>query len=284
MSLFEDYDQAATSYDEAGRKAVCVKEIVEKLKPGSKILDAGCGTGNYLKPLLDSGKVVEYTALDANENMLNKFREKADIWEKEKGGHLKIDVLQCSLAEPLPFDNEVFDVIIHNQVMHHLTTKEGKDKFVHVRKYLKEFYRVLKGGGILAINNCTPEQCSAIWWIKSMPSSSEYFDQCGIRNNELKELLLGAKFSNITFNVDREPFFGDVYYQYEKFLSAKYQNADSAWAIATPEEKEKLLERISKIMKDESMYQVFHDEVQKDMDTYGHTTEVFAVKDLSSNI
>ena len=47
MSLYEDYEQASFSYDEAGRKPVCVKKIIEKRNPKSTLLDAGCGTGNH---------------------------------------------------------------------------------------------------------------------------------------------------------------------------------------------------------------------------------------------
>ena len=278
MSLFEDYEQASLSYDEAGRKPVCVNKIIKKINPKSSLLDAGCGTGNYMRPLLESGKVSKYVAFDASEGMLNQLKKKATLWQQDNKVDVIIEVSQVSLMEPLPFENESFDVIIHNQVMHHLTINEGPDKFLHVRKYLKEFYRVLKVGGVLLINNCTPRQHNSHWWVKHMPSAKRYWDNCAISNEELKELLLHVKFSNICFEIDSEPCLGEVYFDYEKFLSEKYQNADSSWSRGTVEEKKQLLDRLLECTKDTDVHQSFDKAVRNDLATFGQTTEVFAIK------
>ena len=278
MSLYEDYEQASFSYDEAGRKPVCVKKIIEKINPKSTLLDAGCGTGNYLRPLLESGKVSKYVAFDASEGMLKQLKKKATLWKQDNKADAIIEVSQGSLMEPLPFENESFDVIIHNQVMHHITINEGPDKFLHVREYLKEFYRVLKVGGKVLINNSTPQQHAVIWWVKNMPSSKKYFKNCGISNEEFEELLLHVKLSNISFEIDSEPLLGEVYFNYEKFLSEKYQNADSGWSKGTLKEKKQLLDRLLECTQNIDVYQSFDKGVRDDLATFGQTTMVFAIK------
>jgi len=97
------------------------------LKPGLRVLEIGCGTGEYTKGLLRSN--CNLFSIDLSYNMLNKAREKIP-----NRGNLCFIV---SDAERLPFKDEVFDAVIGNAVLHHLDIKQA----------VGQIWRVLKPGG-----------------------------------------------------------------------------------------------------------------------------------------
>lgn len=75
------------------------------------VLDAGCGTGNYAKALLDFG-VGSVTLLDASRGMLDKAREK--LADEIASGRVK-EVVETAMP-PLPFPDASFDVVMFNLV------------------------------------------------------------------------------------------------------------------------------------------------------------------------
>lgn len=94
-----------------------------------KVLDVGCGTGILLKIL---SSVHDVSGIDYSEDAISfcKLRE-------------LVSVKQAS-ANDLPFEDENFDLVTCMDVLYH--------KGVDVKKALSEIYRVLKPGGIFAIN------------------------------------------------------------------------------------------------------------------------------------
>ena len=59
---YENYSsEKCNQYDAQGRRAVCIDEILAEMPTNCAVLDAGCGTGNYMVPLVNSGKVDTYT-------------------------------------------------------------------------------------------------------------------------------------------------------------------------------------------------------------------------------
>jgi ubiquinone/menaquinone biosynthesis C-methylase UbiE len=69
-------------------------------KPGERVLDIGCGTGNHLLILSKLG--LDVSGLDASPYMLNKARERL--------GHRSC--LRMGIAEDLPFDDNEFDLAV----------------------------------------------------------------------------------------------------------------------------------------------------------------------------
>ena len=110
------------------------KEIVLAVnpKPTDKVLDAGCGDGFYLH-LLANLTQASLTGLDDNPKALDLAR---NYVSSRKLKLVEGDVLK------MPFNNNTFDKIICSEVLEHLPDDV---------RGLKEFTRVLKPGGTVAI-------------------------------------------------------------------------------------------------------------------------------------
>jgi len=104
-----------------------------KLKPGERVLDVGCGTGNYTIELARQG--ADVIGIDNSEDMLAWARQKV------KGERLKVD-FQVADAAHLPFSNSSLDIVISNGLLCFLKEPE---------RALIEMHRVLKPRGRLVV-------------------------------------------------------------------------------------------------------------------------------------
>jgi len=106
------------------------------IKPGDKVLDLGCGTGNLtLTAEKYTGSSGAACGLDAAPEMIAVACEKA----RRLGSQAAFEV---GLIEQIDYPAGTFDVIISRLVMHHLP-EDLK------RQGLAEMLRVLKPGGLL---------------------------------------------------------------------------------------------------------------------------------------
>lgn len=97
--------------------------------PGMKLLDVGCGTGNFSIKLTEMGCIV--TGIDISDKMLNAARKKAE----EKG--LNIDFRNMDLYN-LEFEDEQFDGVFSMAAFEFIAQPE---------RALDELLRVVKKGG-----------------------------------------------------------------------------------------------------------------------------------------
>lgn len=107
-----------------------INDFSTLLKPNSKVLDLGCGSGRDTNELSKKGHQV--VGLDASEKLIDYAKNKFPQITFQVGNLLNI---------PLP-DNS-FDGIWCHAVILHLETIDD------VNKSLKEMHRVLKSGGIV---------------------------------------------------------------------------------------------------------------------------------------
>jgi demethylmenaquinone methyltransferase/2-methoxy-6-polyprenyl-1,4-benzoquinol methylase/phosphoethanolamine N-methyltransferase len=108
------------------------------VKPGSKVLDVGCGPASLtLAAKRRSGPTGEVCGVDASPQMIAEARKQA------QKAHLELD-FRHGVAEKLPWENHKFDAVISRLVFHHLP---GDLK----EQALAEIYRVLKPGGICLV-------------------------------------------------------------------------------------------------------------------------------------
>ncbi len=108
------------------------------IKPGDKVLDVGCGTGNLTmtakKYAGENGTVV---GIDASPEMIETARKKAT----RAGSNTQFEV---GLIEKIPFPDGTFDAVINRLMVHHLPDDLKRQAFVDV-------LRVLKPGGLFFI-------------------------------------------------------------------------------------------------------------------------------------
>jgi len=117
--------------------------IKEHLKPGMKILDAGCGTGRFSIDFAQLG--CQVTLLDISEEQLRIAKDKID---EAKVNH-NIEGIFCSnLSEGTEFPDNYFDVVVcYGAPLSYIL--ERRDDV------MKEFNRILKvkGNLFVSVNN-----------------------------------------------------------------------------------------------------------------------------------
>lgn len=99
---------------------------------GLRVLDAGCGSGPLSAALRAKGAIT--TGFDGSPTMIELARQ----W---LGGDAPLHV--ADLAEPLPFNDHAFDVVVASLLLHYLGDWAGP---------LAELRRVLKPGGRLVVS------------------------------------------------------------------------------------------------------------------------------------
>ncbi len=124
-----------------------------------KILDAGCGTGEFVFPLLREhyGKTLQLHGYDLSPDMLAVAKKKFPFARLRSGP-----------AEHLPYADHTFDLIISRETLEHLE---------HPSQAVREFYRVLKPGGLLVVS--TPSWFGLIgpfYWIKRLLKKMQHID------------------------------------------------------------------------------------------------------------
>jgi len=175
------------------------------LKPGSKVLDAGCGGGRHLSEAFRASGV-SVVGIDLNKDDALKAHNTTKIMrhEGEDGGGSSL--VMVSDVTNLPFANDSFDIVICSEVLEHIpehvtaireiirVLKPGKSLVVSVPRYLPEricwalseayhnekgghirIYRkkqlitLLENAGTTCINTSWAHALhSPYWWLKCM--------------------------------------------------------------------------------------------------------------------
>jgi ubiquinone/menaquinone biosynthesis C-methylase UbiE len=279
MSKYANYNILSKAYDE-NRSAVASHHyvggfITSLTKPLQDVhlLDAGCGTGNYSKAMLDAG-VGKVTLLDANEGMLGKAKEKLQRYITD--GRIA-EVRQHALPT-IPFPDESFDCMMINQVIHHLDqTKEHPN----IKKAMAEAFRVLKPGGVLVVNTSFPHQfAKGYWFFPLAPRVVDIFGTILPDPEEMAVILKDAKFSNSEIVVPLDTLFYssmEHYLHEDGPLRPEMKKSDSFWNKVTAEEWEGIEVRM-KEMKEKGTLKEFIRENDKQRLEVGQISLIFATK------
>ena len=129
-----DFGQIARYY--ADEAEAFIKRL--DLKPGMKVLDVACGTGNLAIPAARMGATV--TGVDIAANSVEQARQNA----KAEGLSAKFDEGD---AEALPYDDASFDAVV---------TMFGAMFAPRPELVASELKRVCRPGGFIAMANWTP--------------------------------------------------------------------------------------------------------------------------------
>jgi len=270
-SQYSDYQKMAHIYD-VTRVPVGLEFIRNFLRADYHVLDAGCGTGNYIKKLLPY--VNKITGLDYNENMLSRAKQKLETEIQSE----KVEIIQGSLLERLPFDDVTFDVVLLNQVLHHLDT--DVIEFPKCQQLIFELHRILKPSGVLCVNTCDPDQMSGFWFMDLIPRVKTTFQSRYIHFKTLGRFVLEAGFDNkiraISFP---ETLQGLQYFNLVGPLDVAWRLGDSKWQMATQEEIQEAQTKIIELLK-EGKLGAYFDEKDKFRREKGQTTFIVAQKTI----
>lgn len=174
-----DYARQAAHYDQRWSFYVQASVVAtlkrSPLKPGSALLDLGCGTGTLLATALAQEPSLDCSGVDLSEAMLAIARQK-----------LPADVsLQQANAIALAHTDASFDCVISSSAWHYFRQPE------HV---LSEVRRVLKPGGVFVLTDWCRDYftCQLLdqWLRWSDPAHFHTY-----RRDECETLLKGAGFA-----------------------------------------------------------------------------------------
>jgi ubiquinone/menaquinone biosynthesis C-methylase UbiE len=147
------YDRIGATYDATRQADPDLSSHLLSLldRPaGSRILDIGCGTGNYTLAMAEAGLAI--VGLDRSQLLLGQARQKAHAFRESAelpGGMPLIG----GDAAALPFEAKSFDGAICTLAIHHFADLEAS--FAEARRVLD--------GGRLVIFTSFPEQMTHYW-------------------------------------------------------------------------------------------------------------------------
>lgn len=116
-----------------------VSRRLEEMGPENKILEIGCSCGYNLLYLCEKYHLEGY-GLDPSKEAIDYGNDKI-----QKAGRKGITLKQGS-ADDLPFENQVFDIVILGFCMYCIDRK-------YILRVISEVDRILKEGGIVAISD-----------------------------------------------------------------------------------------------------------------------------------
>lgn len=275
ITEYEDYSRTSRAYDQT-RIPIGIEVILGSFARGpkplqaQKVLDAGCGTGNYLWALKEA--IGSLVGLDQNEGMLEMAREKFQ-------GYPRVEMVAGSLME-LPFEEGTFDGVTCNQVLHHLfedlDSAGDLERLDHV---MTEFFRVLAMDSTLVINTASRKQVrEGYWWAAFIP---EAIDQICRRFPPIPRMMESMEKAGFevtgTFVPTHGVLQGANYLNPEGPFDPAWRAGDSTWALVSSEELAKAHARLKKLIETQEM-EAFLAEKERIRKEIGQTTFVVARK------
>jgi len=195
----EHYDDVAVLQREVGQRIVERLELI-KLSPQC-ILDVGAGTGFVSQALARFYKKSRVLSLDIAPRMLQVARAKNNWIDKLKGSQVYI----CGDAESLPVRDNSVDLIFSN-----LTLQWCED----LDHTFKEFWRVLKPGGLLMFSTFGPDTLKELRysWARADENYQNYHVNQFIDMHDIGDALMRAGLADPVMDVEHFTLtYPDVY-------------------------------------------------------------------------
>lgn len=182
-----DYDRIVTDYAQYRQvHPEVLRSLVKNLQPTSRVLEVGCGTGNYIVAIQELVGCSCW-GIDPSNEMLS--------MAGARSGQIH---LQRGQAEDLDFPSSSFDFVFSADVIHHVGDRG---------QFFREAWRVLRHGGRM----CTVTDSE--WIIRHRQPLSAYFPQTVAvdlarypRINDLRASMQKAGFADIEEEMVELPY------------------------------------------------------------------------------
>jgi len=241
-----------------------------------RLLDAGCGTGNYSCVFLPKFQAVHL--YDYNGGMLEEARK--NVEEVLGTGDRAKAKFEIGSITDLNAPDASYDSICNNQVVHHL---RPDNDFADLRDAAREFHRVLRPGGRLCINFSTPSHNShGFWWAELIPRGMGKINTKSPTEAKMKEVLSSAGFAEVHFEDLKEEIMYPpaLYFNPENFLDpTKIRLSSSEFSLSDDQEMAEAEARVRRMKAEGSLGEWFaHKEEERK--AKGQSVNVYAVKSL----
>ena len=277
MSSYENYTETSKNYDKT-REPVGTEIIVGCMAQAptplerTTVLDAGCGTGSYSQALLRHVGRIE--AVDLNEGMLEVAGRKLAVAGEE--GRISF---HSSRIDELPFEDETFDGVMINQVLHHLPDNAAEGFPAH-RRVFEEFARVLKPGGTLTVNTCSQQQLQhGYWYYALIPQAAETLRRRFAPTESLTKILQDCGFAyHGRFAPTDATIQSGSYLDPHGPLKKEWRDGDSTWSLVEEDELDRAISKVRELDEEGGLgdYMDNHDARRREI---GQVTILLAIRE-----
>lgn len=132
--------------------------LLKGIQSSHKVLNIGVGSGMFEKLALDKG--IDIYAMDPVTTSIETLQQRLKMGDKAKVGY----------GEEIPFEDEMFDVVIASEVLEHLSDSS-------IAATLPEIRRILKPGGIF--KGTVPARENLVDQMVVCPGCSKRFHRWG---------------------------------------------------------------------------------------------------------
>ena len=171
---YENYDDISSTYGDM-RRPVGHKQQLEFFRQNAAapdlrdqhLLDAGCGTGNYMAEYVHHFKSLR--CVDYSAGMLRAAKAKLHAAAAVGADAARVSFEQGDVSNLVAVASASVDAACCNQVLHHL---RADDAHTDLRRTARELFRVLRRDGRVVVNYTAPEsQLYATWWSELIPDA-----------------------------------------------------------------------------------------------------------------
>jgi len=151
VARFSNLDTGQVTTIDAEISLELITEASKRIIPkAQKILDIGCGAGNYTLKMLTKIADLNCTLVDLSKPMLDKAKERVSTKTSNAVVTIQGDIREVYLKE------NSFDIILAGAVLHHL--RDDNDWETTFQK----LYNLLKPGGCLMISDLITKETEAV--------------------------------------------------------------------------------------------------------------------------
>ncbi len=176
-----NYNEISKIYDDVREGDVTlINHFLQELPSddGLRVLDIGCGTGNYtdLFQKVTQARQYQVYGIEPSEGMISKARQK----------NSQIVFKQAN-AENIPFEDQFFDFVFMTDVIHHIPD---------IRKMFSEIHRILKSQGKVCIFTQSHKQIEARPIARFFPGTIQVDQE---RYPDIDKIIAAAQLASLSF-------------------------------------------------------------------------------------